>query len=46
MKEMKTEKKYAKGGSVSARADGVAKKGRTNTKYPKMSGTGVKSKGA
>jgi hypothetical protein len=32
--EMK--KKYAKGGSVSARADGVAKKGRTNTKHVKM----------
>ena len=29
-------KKYAEGGSVSSRADGVAKKGKTDTKMPKM----------
>lgn len=29
-------KAYAKGGSVSSRADGIAKKGRTHTKMPKM----------
>lgn len=28
--------KMAKGGSVSSRADGVAKKGKTDTKMPKM----------
>ena len=34
--------KMAKGGSVSSRADGVAKKGKTDTKMPKMAmgGTG------
>jgi ribosomal protein L21E len=29
-------KKYAEGGSVSSRADGIAKKGKTDTKMPKM----------
>ena len=29
-------KKYAEGGSVSSRADGMAKKGKTDTKMPKM----------
>ena len=35
-------KKYAEGGSVSSRADGIAKKGKTDTKMPKMAmgGTG------
>ena len=35
---------YAKGGSVSSRADGVAKKGRTSCKMPKMA-KGGKAKG-
>jgi hypothetical protein len=37
-------KKMAKGGSVSARADGIAKKGKTDTKMPKMA-MGGKMKG-
>ena len=36
--------KMAKGGSVSSRADGVAKKGKTDTKMPKMA-MGGKMKG-
>jgi hypothetical protein len=43
MKDKKT-KKYASGGSVSARADGIAKKGKTDTKMPKMA-MGGKMKG-
>jgi hypothetical protein len=43
MKDKKT-KKYAAGGSVSARADGIAKKGKTDTKMPKMA-KGGKMKG-
>jgi hypothetical protein len=43
MKDKKT-KKYASGGSVSARADGIAKKGKTDTKMPKMA-KGGKMKG-
>ncbi len=35
-KEMKSMKKYASGGSVSSRADGVAKKGKTSCKMVKM----------
>jgi len=38
---MKKPKKYAKGGSVSSRADGVAKKGKTNCKMPKMAKGGM-----
>jgi hypothetical protein len=38
------DKKMAKGGSVSARADGIAKKGKTDTKMPKMA-KGGKMKG-
>jgi hypothetical protein len=34
-------KKYAEGGSVSSRADGVAKKGKTDTKTPKMAMGGI-----
>jgi len=34
-------KKYAEGGSVSSRADGVAKKGKTDTKMPKMAMGGI-----
>lgn len=45
MKNKEPVKKYAKGGSVSSRADGVAKKGRTNCKYPKMAGGGKMGKG-
>jgi hypothetical protein len=37
-------KKMAKGGSVSSRADGIAKKGKTDTKMPKMA-MGGKMKG-
>ena len=33
--------KMAKGGSVSSRADGIAKKGKTNTKMPKMAMGGL-----
>jgi hypothetical protein len=50
MKDKKMAKKasggscYAKGGSVSARADGIAKKGKTDTKMPKMA-MGGKMKG-
>ena len=36
--------KMAKGGSVSSRADGIAKKGKTDTKMPKMA-MGGKMKG-
>lgn len=36
---------YAKGGSVSSRADGVAKKGRTNTKMVAMARGGKMKKG-
>jgi hypothetical protein len=43
MKDKKT-KKYAAGGSVSARADGIAKKGRTKCATPKMA-KGGKMKG-
>lgn len=43
MKDKKT-KKYASGGSVSSRADGVAKKGKTHTKMVKMA-KGGKMKG-
>lgn len=45
MKKSPEVKKYAKGGSVSSRADGIAKKGRTNVKYVKMSGNGKMGKG-
>ena len=38
-------KKYAKGGSVSSRADGIAKKGRTDCKMPKMAKGGRAKKG-
>jgi hypothetical protein len=34
-------KKYAEGGSVSSRADGIAKKGKTDTKMPKMAMGGI-----
>jgi hypothetical protein len=37
-------KKKAAGGSVSSRADGIAKKGKTDTKMPKMA-MGGKTKG-
>lgn len=36
---------YAKGGSVSSRADGVVKKGRTDCKMPKMAKGGKAMKG-
>jgi hypothetical protein len=47
MKDKKMAKKMpkmAKGGSVSSRADGIAKKGKTDTKMPKMA-MGGKMKG-
>jgi hypothetical protein len=34
-------KKYAEGGSVSSRADGIAKKGKTDTKMSKMAMGGI-----
>ena len=37
--------KYAKGGSVSKRADGVAKKGKTHTKMVTMAKGGMTKKG-
>lgn len=44
MKKAKGGKCYAKGGSVSSRADGIAKKGKTNCKMPAMA-RGGKMKG-
>lgn len=38
-------KKYASGGNVSARADGIAKKGKTKCAAPKMAKGGMAKKG-